>query len=227
MNEKRYLILAGGLWGVSKQLFNGRQIDPEAGQEKMCDYVIAIKGLPDNMFQPEELNRHRVWKCEHCNRPISESEMEGKWGCFAHKKSFTEIVRDKWRVDVFEKYSIPRKKWMNPCYRVWLNNEQGMEKFREIWRYVDRNFPSNKTMPMPKVVGNKIQWLVEESEVPFIDLSEQEVPDKVEPAPEVRVEKKEVKSYICEICDKEWDNKNSLRIHKMHCLKRKKVKVEV
>lgn len=224
MNETRYLILAGGLWAMSKQLFNGRQVDPDAGQERSCDYIISIKGLPDDMFVAQEIVRHRVWKCDHCNRPISESEMEGKWGCFAHKKSFTEIVSDKWRTAVFEAYSIPRVKWMTPAFRIWMNNEQGTQKFRDIWRYVDKHFPSNKTLPMPQLVGNKLQWLIEQSEVPFIDISERvadDTPDtKASATPK---EEPKVKIYACEICDdKEYDNKLALRMHKLHAHERKK-----
>lgn len=206
MTERRYLVLAGGFWGTSKELLNGHQVDVENSAVGMCDYLISVTGLPNDMFRPESINRHRTYECDQCKRPISESEMEWKTGCFAHRKSFKEVAIDKWRTDVFEKYDPLKVKWVRPGFRIWVNNEQGKEKFREIWRYVNANFPSNKLTPVPVVVGTLRDWTLEEEEVPHIELS---IPE------ELKVQDIKEKDVICKVegCGYEAKSARALRMH--------------
>lgn len=222
-----YLVFANGLRARSRDLFDGRMVegDSELG---LADYVIAVKGLPEEFFTPPELHRHKIYYCTNCKRPISESEMEQKYGCFAHAKTFNEKVIERWRTDVFERYDQPRIDWMTPAFRFWMNNVQGEEKFREIWEYIKSHHPAEKLLPLPVPIGNLRETTITQSKVPLIDLlkfnanSNDTLNQKV-------VEHKitEIVKYMCHKCGKEFESRKALIMHMnvMHDAKKKK-KVE-
>ncbi|KKM69293.1 hypothetical protein LCGC14_1452270 [marine sediment metagenome] len=205
----RYLILAGGFWKKSKELLDGKQVDIENTSVVMSDYIIAVKGLPDDMFKPEEVRRYKHFHCETCDRPVSESEMEQKYGCFAHKLKFTERVVDIWRTDVFEAYNPKRVRWINPGFRIWVNNEQGIDKMRHLWRYIKDRYPSNKVLPSPIPVGNLRDWMIDLEDVPVIDLTIEEKEKVAQDAPSV------VKVFGCMHygCDREFGTRQGLFNH--------------
>lgn len=168
-----YFILAGGYWGQSRHF--GRQVDADSDNQ-MVDYAVQIEGLPEEMIQPEGWKEKRVWVCEACGgRVVPEWEMEQRQGCFMHKPTMSkkDVVPD-YRRDVFEDYQPKKMSWLRPCFRVWMNNEQGQERWRQIWRYVERNYPANKIVPMPIAIGNKRELTIEEENCPLIDLRTEE-----------------------------------------------------
>ena len=213
MTEKRFIVLAGGFWNRSKELLEGRQVDVENDAYRMSDYIIAVSGLPQDFFKPEEVRRHRTYQCVKCDRPIPEGEMENKFGCWDHQKKYTENIRKIWRSDVFEEYNT-RKKWMTPCYRIWVNNQQGIEKFHEIWRYIRANFPAQKLVPYPVSVGTIRDFTIEsEDDIPHVVL---DVPE------EVLVKEQEENPCVCQECGYVAQHAYALKTHQRFKHKKKK-----
>lgn len=51
-----------------------------------------------------------------------------------------------------------------------------MEKFREIWRYIDRNWPATMSIVLPVPMGNKLTTYIEsEADIPLIDIEKYKV----------------------------------------------------
>lgn len=170
-----YLVLAGGFWGKSRHF--GRQVDPDLDSgDKMGDYVIRIEGLPEELISPEDWREKKTYICAVCgDRVVPEWEIEKREGCFLHQPKITKReMLPSYRRDVFEDYAPKKITFMRPCFRIWLNNEQGEEKFRQIWRYVEMNYPSTKIIPSPVIMGNKRELTIEEEQIPFIDLRPEE-----------------------------------------------------
>lgn len=218
-----YFVLAGGYWGVSGREFN-RQVDPQAdGRNKNVDYIIRIDGLPVEFFKPEDIQYHSTYFCKTCKRPIPEWEIERKEGCWSHEKERRDTEIRVYPSAAYEEYSIPKKSWLSPTFRVWMNNEQGLDKWRQVWRYVEHNYPPTKILPQPKAVGTLRSWTIESSEdVPMILLASAQ---EEEPKPLKRIitESKPITSvgFKCPECDKEFPKKTSLSLHLFNKHKKK------
>lgn len=211
-----YLVLAGGFWGKSR-LF-GRQVDPDLDSgDKMGDYVIKIEGLPEEFIQPEGWKEKKTLVCRACGgRNVPEWEIDKREGCFLHQPEVTkrEMLPD-YRRDVFEDYAPKKITFLRPCYRLWMNNEQGLEKWRQIWRHIEMTYPSTKVIPMPIIMGTKRELTIEEDLVPLIDLRTEEKT--------VNTEGKTLERVTCKEsgCEKFFEEEskskavNKMRVHYM------------
>ena len=170
-----YVILAGGYWTLSKKQDLGNyQVDAQDKGKATCDYLIKLVGIPDSFFEPVETKRRYDYFCKTCKRYVTETEYLEKKGCMSRpdheiEEQFDDIPM--YLPGIFDKYSIPKIKWMNPCFRIFVNHGKGVERWRDLWRYVTMTMPpSARIVPdlLPKAVGNKMQWLISEDEVPTI-----------------------------------------------------------
>lgn len=221
-----YIVLVGGFWAVSRKEF-GRQVDPDSeAKDKLVDYIIQIEGLPESFLAPEEIVTNYTYYCETCQRKVPEWEIERREGCGLHNPTRKGINREVFRNGVYNKYNIPKKAWMSNGYRIWMSNEQGLEKWRQIWRYIERIYPAHKIVPLPKRVGTMREWNIEKEEVPLIDLfvptKETSTPPPLIGIPDVVVEKKlHTKSnkakkeeiFKCSQCDKEFFKPSTFALH--------------
>ena len=75
-------------------------------------------------------------------------------------------------LSLLEYKNATRLRWLNPCFRIMLNHQKGMDKWADIWRYVDGTLPLSvqRRNKMPAAVGDRRQWSIMEDEVPVIDL---------------------------------------------------------
>lgn len=251
-----YIVLANGFWAVSRKEF-GRQVDPDIdSKNKLVDYIIRIEGLPDEFMKPEEITYHYTYHCDKCQRIVPEWEVERRQGCGLHNPRREGRKIEVFRNGVYAKYEIPKKTWMNPAYRIWLNNEQGLEKWRQIWRYIERVYPPHKVVPLPMRVGGLRDWTIEKEEIPFIDLRVEintppeelntkkdipvipdtpikqdipETPKAEEPKFTFAEKPKQTLTVKCPECDKNFFKKSQLAMHlwTKHRIKYSTVKKEI
>lgn len=213
-----YFVIAGGFAGVQGEL-TGRRADYGEG-DRLVDYIIKIEGLPVEFFNPESVHIHKKYYCQQCKRYASEGEIEAKLGCYTHPLKIEEEIENKWNKSIFEEYKIATQRWVAPAFRIWVNNEQGKEKFRLIWKYIESNFPAHKTIPLPVPVGNKMQWLVTSDDVPRIDLKqavkEIQLSDALIENPDMFKADRETTStgmYPCHVCGKEFPTFRQVSTH--------------
>lgn len=172
-----YLVLAGGFWNLSKkQDLAGYQVDANDKAKASVDYIIKMNNLPEEFIKHSETKRKYTYFCEQCKRYVTETEWEEKRGCVARKghditEDFTDI--NLYQPGIFDQYSIPRMKWLKPCFRIFMNHSKGIDKWRDIWRYVVQTTPpTTRLVPdlLPVAVGDRMQWLVQPDDVPVIQL---------------------------------------------------------
>jgi hypothetical protein len=192
---KKTFFLVGGFWGFFRREY-GRTLESRDDSEKMSDWIVSVNGLPDEFFKPAEVRSVRRYFCKQCQRHVSEWEMERKEGCYFHDLKQEETKKVIWFSGIFEAYPevLVKKPWITDPYRIWFNNENGMEKFREIWRYIDRNWPATMTLVLPVPFGNKQSVYIEnENDIPLIDILKYKVildeqKEKVEAQEAVKLE---------------------------------------
>lgn len=242
-----FIVLSGGYWGLSaKPDMGGIAVNRKDAENKATvDYIIKVNNIPNNFFSPVEVIREFRYYCELCKRWVSESEIENKRGCFTnHERHLRTEYRDVKGYDAYEftEYKIDRYKWIKPCYRINLGVEKGINKWREIWRYIEMMYPPNekprlKPDLMPVAVGGRREWTVTEEEVPVIKLpkseNDEQTPEitsewKVMIAPKIdeRKDRKAEELMPCDICGKEFGGAKALRMHKWSAHKMKTPKKE-
>ena len=156
-------------WGLShKPEVLGFQVDQSAGDPNdngskvTSDYIIKINNLPDEWFKPEETKRTYTYTCKTCNRTVPEWERRDKSGCYANKNCVIEETPkdvEIWDSGVFSKYNVPKLKWLTPCYRIFLNNSKGLNKWVQIWSYAVKTIsPTTRLIPdlIPVAMGTRI-----------------------------------------------------------------------
>ena len=227
---KRTLFLAGGFWGFFRREY-GRTLESHDDGEKSADWIISITGLPDEYFKPAQIKSIKKYFCKQCQRDVSEWEMERKEGCFFHDLKMEESKKEVWESDIFERYTIEKKKFITNGFRIWVNNENGMEKFRIIWRYVDKNFPATISVPLPVPVGAKnVVYIENETDIPIIDLekyqtivaeAQPEMLTNINNTPEINeaisalapTERPFTDDFKCKLCGKQYDDIKKVRMH--------------
>jgi hypothetical protein len=211
-----YFVLAGGYWGKSAEF--GKQVDPKTNDMgKVADYIVRIEGLPAEMLKPAQVKVHRIYHCDICDRDISEGEMEQKFGCFGHKNTARDVRTEQWDNGIFEAYTIKNKRWLSPMYRIWTNNEQGMDKWRQIMRYIEHNYPANKVMPLPIAMARGNEFVSEEEvidEYAFINLATANKKEEENTDDGINAVENAPDEYKCDKCGKVFDKEQGLRFHK-------------
>ena len=222
-----YIVLAGGFRDMSvKPDICGYEVDSRnKSATREVDYVVKVKGLPDNLFKPVQVKRVYKHFCKTCNRIVPSEEVKARMGCFVEQDC--EVVSqwkdvEVWENGVCDKYYIPTQPWISPCYRIFLNNGRGIEKWKTIWNYIKGVYPPTKMLVpdnAPRAVGNRIQWTLTINDVPCIDLTGQEEKKEVDDGwskPEelvVAPEKAPEELFECDKCGKEFA-KNKINAHR-------------
>lgn len=235
-----YILLVGGYRQLAhKPDMGGERVDANDAERETSDYIIKIKGLPGKFLKPTEKQRFNRHYCETCKRVVPKKETDSRTGCVFEKdhivtSQYTE--EDVYETQVYDKVAH-KIKWLTPCHRIFINNSKGVAVWKDIWRWVTMSLPATKRPLMPKAVGNKRQWTIEQDEVPVMDFSE--IPEEAEiaddgkwktdktavPIKEVVLPKKDVaeevkeilapviEMAICEVCGKEVQ-RNKINAHK-------------
>lgn len=221
-----HIVLAGGYWALSKkQDMGGFQVNPNDDRYKTVDYIVKIQGLPRDYFKVSTKEKRKYF-CNTCKRSVSEWEMERREGCYTHPLKMDLIQEEDWPRYSFERYNpvkIPFLRTAPDCYRIWLDNGQGQQKWRDIWRYVTQTYPPNKRLVpdlLPVPLGNIMQLEISETDIPVIVLGPDE---KIENKPEIKQEAKieePAKTVVqsgcsCEVCGKQFQSIKALNLHKM------------
>lgn len=211
-----YFVLAGGFWSQSKYSdICSRQVDPKApGMAKSMDYVIGIEGLPEDYVQPEGEIENLTYWCTQCNKPVPQNHVEMNYGCqLNHKVETKAIKKENWRTDVFEKYSIKTAPWIKG-YRVWMNNNNGIEKWKEIFSVIDNHCRSKGIpTPMPVRISSDGHAIETPDKIPTVKL---DIKKEVKEPVEEKKEKSIQEDVKCEICGKVCKSAFGLSVHKRH-----------
>jgi len=223
-----YLILAGGFWNAYRKAFGRIPFTDDSEGARLADCIIKIEGLPESMLAPiDKEYRDKYW-CGTCEKPIPSWEMEQKYGCYNHKVVTHSTEVPVYPAQAYEPYTIPRFKWLSPMMRIWVNNVQGLDKFKQIWRYVESKYPATKLPPLPKPVGNKKEWTIfapEDIDVIYLNgLDKDELPQPQSIAevhseselvkPRTKKNKRNFPIVKCDICGKECKGNGILSLHK-------------
>jgi hypothetical protein len=177
-----YFVLACGYWHQSRKPDLGPgQVDTNLDESNRgVDYIVKIHGLPDDFVKPSSITKMVKYWCKKCNSVVPSWDMEKKNGCFFHDPE-PQVIEEvpEYERGIFEPYTCqhPAAKWLNKekAFRIFLDNQQGIEKWRQIWRYVQQKYPATKSLAAvaPVRVGDRRQWLISIEDVPTIDLTEE------------------------------------------------------
>lgn len=213
-----HIVLAGGYWALSKkQDMGGFQVNPNDDRYKTVDYIVKIQGLPRDYFKVSTKEKRKYF-CNTCKRFVSEWEMERREGCYTHPLRMDLIREEDWPRYSFERYNPPRIPFLKSaqdCYRIWLDNGQGQQKWRDIWRYIVQTYPPNKRLIpdlLPVPLGNIIQLEIREEDIPVIVLGPEEKIETKDPESERPVMQA---GCSCKVCNKQFENFKALSMHRM------------
>lgn len=170
-----YFVLAGGFYGMSykPEIWGFRPIQL-GDADRGVDFVINIKGIPEELYKPEGVRVRYKYYCQKCKAYVPEWDMEQKKGCFFHDPEPQREEVPEWRTGVLEEYNPSRVQWLKGSIRIWLDSGPGQEKWMAIKRYIEQKFPATKSLSTvtPRPVGTRKEWTLSQEEIPVIDLTD-------------------------------------------------------
>lgn len=205
-----------------------RLVSHHVGNSDHIDKLIYIEGLPESLlFRTEGTKKYLIepWEIDvDENIPDDIKRVYYKHPTKVFKRypiTYTpagvpmEAVEDEFEVSAI---------------RIDYQSGPGEQTWKRIERILDRETPRDQKVPVPAVVGNRQQWTLTASDVPAVVLP-QTIPEGASierPAPttikaEEKPKDKPVTAlFYCDQCDKSYQQKQSLYMHKYHHHKKQK-----